>query len=163
MMEKEYVKSLEDRIEELENALKLLYPTTENILRTIINQKRNFLDNDFAKIRPSNEQVGLNILKEVCTIRFNSGRQMGHTTAIIKLCNEQPDDSLIIVDNRMKLDRYYPKKFSIYSDEIINKNTIIHKKLIFIEDALMYSTRNHYINSLYERVSVNTLPVIVIT
>ena len=41
-MEKEYVKSLEDRIEELENALKLLYPTTENILRT--NSNTNTID-----------------------------------------------------------------------------------------------------------------------
>lgn len=163
MMEKEYVKSLEDRVEELENALKLLYPTTENILRTIIDQKRNFLDNDFSKMCIINERVGLNVLREVCTIHFNIGRQTGHTTAIIKLCKEQPNDSLIIVNNRLRLERYYPKELTMHNDDICRKNMNIDKKLIFIEDALIYNTQKHYINSLYERVLAKTLPVIVIT
>jgi hypothetical protein len=89
----EYEKQLEKRISELEEIIsKSIAPTPHGVLKFLIEEKKR-------RMKAASSQIDLmssqNVLRDLTTLKFNLGRQGGHTTTMEKLHKENPTSILI--------------------------------------------------------------------
>jgi hypothetical protein len=164
-MDKEYIEKLEKHIEELEDIVATHNPTTLNILNLLIEQKRVSYEKN--KIKFGQNLSDLHLFKEICTIKFNLGRQMGHTTALRTIYNKDPLTTMYIMPRKTMLANFHG---GLAIDELASKlqGCTFTKKLILADCFLGQAKSDDMINTLYDTiigriVSQGTPPIFVIT
>jgi hypothetical protein len=163
----DYIKILEKQNAELLDKLSVeTDPSTYYLIRTLIDAKRKYITDKkitfgfFQHLSPSH------LVKEYTTITFNIGRQMGHSTALCKIHNEEPFNSIYVVPRRTIIQH---NKKGIHHDDLCMPGVILKQKLI-LADSYM-SCNPSILDDLHKSISIairnvgpkDTPPILVIT
>lgn len=158
----EYTKQLEKRCEELQDVVSSFQPTTLNMITWMINAKKEQLNK--SKIRwGHNGLPNMMLLREVCTVAVNFGRQCGHSTALETLRARDPLYHVLITPIRAMT---VTNKNCIHLEKFEQEYSSLNAKLILADNFLIGEQR--YIDRLYTalmtRLVINngTPPVVVI-
>jgi hypothetical protein len=162
-MNADYVKELEKRCEELQDVVSTFQPTTLNMITWMIDAKREQLHK--SKVRwGHNGLPNMMLLREVCTVAVNFGRQCGHSTALEALRARDPLYHVMVAPSRaMTINNRNCMNLDTFGQD----SSSLNAKLILADAFLIGEQR--YIDKLYttlmSRLIINngTPPVVVIT
>ena len=86
-------------------------------------------------------QTNESYIRDYCTIRLNAGRQVGHTTAIMKLIEHYSLQKKKILLLTPKIDsvRYFQKKIKIIGTEM-EKYVLFESENTFVDNSRGFST-----------------------
>ena len=157
-MTDDYTKSLEKRIEELEDVVTSYNPTTFNILKTIVDVKMEFFKNNNIKYG-HNGLAARTLLSELCTVKFCLGRQMGHTTALYALYKKDPIHTTLIFSHKMMVPKY---KGAIHFSDFVNNGSTLTSKLILFDNYLTYKPSSDLCDEIEKRVVQQGVPPVII-
>lgn len=143
-----YINDLENRCEELEKKVFEFYSEDHifNILKYLIKINQEMQQ----KLISSNSPNILPNFKEIGIIHFHIGRQMGHTTAIMKILEENKK-SVVIVPGRYTnvYKKHYKINDRIFSTININReilNIVDNYEIMLVEGHMMSDIdRNEFI------------------
>lgn len=151
-----YEQQLEKRVAELEDIIltKTVPPTVHGIMKFLIEEKRKILK---ASHHQTELMTSHSTLRDITTIKFNLGRQSGHTTALEKI-NKENKNSLFI--------KYYNNHNSTGEDFASFKKKLhgspIQTDLILADDFLYEERRLNELYDLVVKFRDKTLPYPVI-
>jgi hypothetical protein len=124
-----YTEILEKRVEELEDTVASYNPTIYNILNLLIEQKRKVWEQKISYM----DYMGF--LRYYCTIKFNMGRCVGHTTALKQIFEENLSTTMYIVPRKIMLgDIRQGISLDQLGDELMGRN--FTKNLILADNFL---------------------------
>jgi len=163
-MDKDYVNELEKRCEQLQDIVSTFQPTTLNMMTWMLSAKKEQLYKN--KIRWNyNGMSRLMLLREICTITFNFGRQSGHSTAIETIRSTDPSQHILIVPiramtiantNAICLDKFEHTQPASIDAKLILADNFLVGEYRYIERLYTILTKSFVINN-------ETPPIIIIT